>query len=232
MSRRTTRSRLAKVMNIRELHANPPQVGLGSALASWVPRMVLRTLLVGLVSGPCAGCLVTDEIMFENEPNFPPVILDAPSPTAPIGSHVWIDSSADVKTWPLSVRVRDKNINQPLVAHWRVVADAERKDPSFEPLNLPPGLLVRDLKILVQTEALELGTCHKLELVVSGSFFKKVDPAYFEAVPDGAEDDVAKAVWWLLEGDMHASAEEKARLIDTCNAVNGVVASDSVVDQP
>ena len=228
MSRRTPRSRLAKVMKIRELRANPVQVGLGSALAS----RVLRTLLLGLVSGACAGCLVTDEIMFESEPNFPPVILDAPPPTAPIGDHVWIDSSADVKTWRLDVRVRDENITQPLVAHWRVVADAGRKDPSFEHLNLSPGLLVRDLPIFVQTEALELGTCHKLELVVSGSFFKKLDPAYFEAVPDGAEDDVAKAVWWLLEGDMHASAEEKARLIDTCNAVNGVVADESVVDQP
>lgn len=228
MSRRTPRSRLAKVMKIPEMHAKPTQVRLGSALASWAVRM----LLLGLVSGPGTGCLVTDEIMFENEPDFPPVILDALRPVARIGTHVWIDSSADIKTWPLDVRVHDENILQPLVAHWRVVADDTRKDPSFEEVKLPKGQLVRDLRILVQTEALELGTCHKLELVVSGSFFKKLDPPYFEAVPDGAEADVAKAVWWLLEGDMRAGAEEKARLIDTCNAVSGVVALDSVVDQP
>jgi hypothetical protein len=217
-----------KVKDTHELGAIRPLTGLGPALASWG----LRVLSLGLIVGAYDGCLVTDEIMFEGEPNVPPVILDTPDSRAPIGSHIWIDSSADTKMWTLDVLVRDENIDQPLVAHWRIVSDPNVLVPFF-PQELQPGQLERDLTIRVQTETLKLGVCHRLELKVSGSFLKKTTPPYFDAVRDGAEHDIAGAVWWLWEGEPQASAEEKARLLDSCpESVDGVVVGASVVDKP
>ncbi len=193
---------------------------------------MIRTLCAGLLFGPYAGCLVNDEIMFEEEPDFPPVILDAPNPVAPIGEHIWIDSSVTAM-WPLDVRVRDENINQELIAHWRVLGEGETLE-DFDQVILAPGLLVRDLQISVNSaRSLDRGSCHRLELAVSGSFFKNQKRReVFDVRPDDAQEDIDTAVWWIWEGrgEMLTDDQQKARLIDSCNAIEALLASDPMAE--
>ena len=194
--------------------------------------MATGAVLLCLIVGPSAGCLVTDEIMFESERNVPPVILDAADRSkAPIRSHVWIDRSAVPKMWTVAVQVRDENIDQPLVARWRVVNDTE--DVYFDQLDLQPGQLLRDLSITVLTETLLLGKCARLDLVVSGSFIKSNDPRYFDLTTAGTPEDVAYARWWLWEGERGESAEAQAELLKSCpGTVDGVVAGASTQVMP
>lgn len=187
---------------------------------------MIRTLCAGLLFGPYAGCLVNDEIMFEEEPNFPPVILDAPNPVVRIGEHIWIDGSA-VPMLDLDVRVRDENINQELIAHWRVLGQGETL-AEFDDQVLPPGLLVRDLRISVNSaRSIDDGRCHRLELAVSGSFLKNQKrKEVFDVTLDNA--DIDTAVWWIWEGRGEAGTlpQEKAALVDSCDAIEALLTAE------
>lgn len=203
---------------------------LGSGLASYW----LGVVLAGL-GGPASGCLVTDQITFEEEPNVPPVLLKAPGVKEDLGSIVWIDRSMR-PTWDLRLKVRDENVEQDLVAHFRVKHEGE-EFPPFDSIDLPAppdGSVLRDLLVIVQTETLYVGECHRLEVAVSGSFFpfeERPTPAFFDALR-GPEDDIFVGMWWIWEGpgEMQATPEAKARLVESCNAIE-VLGGASAVEQ-
>ena len=174
---------------------------------------------------------MTDEITFDEEPELPPVIVDAPSTKTRIGDIVWLDSSA-MSMWPFTVKVREGSREQNLVAHYRVVTE-ENKAPRFETDFVPPGDdPLRDLEFFVKSESLQTGECHRLELAVSAAFFTGQAPVFFDAVPPGREAEVAYASWWLWEGpgDALTTDPEKARIAQSCPAVEDLLAP-SVVEQ-
>jgi hypothetical protein len=207
-------------------------IRLGARLASYRVGVVLACL-----GGPAAGCLVTDPITFEEEPNVPPVLLTAPGERAYLGSNVWIDRTARPQ-WDLRLKVRDENVDQDLTAHYRIVHEGEISPP-FDSIDVPArpdGAVLRDLLVTVQTEILNQRECHRLEVAVSGSFFpedRNDQPAFFDAV-DGPEDDIFVGVWWIWEGrgEMQTSPEDKARLIDSCNAIELLEGTSTVEPTP
>ena len=202
------------------------------------PGVALRSLgwvgyALGLLPVALSGCLVTDEITFDQDPDLPTVIVDAPGTQTPIGSSVWVDKST-MPDWKFDVRVRDENLAQDLIAHYRVVTqDAEF--PPFETVDLkgPAASELRDLTLSVKSEQLRDGECHQLELAVSGSFFDSTRPV-FDAVPRGRELDVAYASWQLWEGpgEMLTPDPDLARLARTCEAIEALLAPDLVESAP
>lgn len=176
--------------------------------------------MAGLVCG-CWGCLVTDKITFPTEPDIPPMILDAPATDTPIGTTLWVNKATRTEV-RLPVQVREDNLTEPLDAHWRVLS-AGNDAPPFEVLPLPLGQLLRDLDVVVQTSSLHMGECHRVELAVSGHFFPNTKPAFFDLAP--SDDEVAHASWtiWEGRGDSQATPEEKAKLIDSCNAIEALL---------
>jgi hypothetical protein len=175
----------------------------------------MAVLVVG-----CWGCLVTDKITFPTEPDIPPMILDAPGTSTPIGTILWVNKATKPEV-RLPVKVREENATQPLEAHWRVLT-VGNDAPPFEVLPLPQGLL-RDLDVVIQTSSLHMGECHRVELAVSGHFFTSKKPAFFDLTP--LDEQVARASWTLWEGrgEAQATAEEKAKLIDSCNAIEALL---------
>jgi hypothetical protein len=177
---------------------------------------------------PCGGCLVTEDYTFEAEPNLPPVILSKAGEFA-IGDHVWIDKSM-LSEWRLQVQVRDENVEQPLEAHWRIVHEGDLTPP-FE--RLPVQVAdqpVRELEIFVPTEGLHDYACHSLELAVSGSFQGFTAPMYFDTVLPGDESDVARAKWWIWEGEgeVLTPPANQLEIFNSCITVTVLTAGETI----
>ncbi len=179
--------------------------------------------MAGLLALCCGGCLVTDKIVFPVDPDIPPTILDEPGTQTPkIGAIFCIDKPATPE-WSLTVKVRDQNPQQELWAHWRVVGDND-PTPPFEKDMVPlpaVGQLGRDFTFKVQSDTLQEGKCHHLQLAVSGSFFDHTDPRfddprYFD-FPSNI-DDLAEASWWVWEGKCDPATGDSARLLASCQA--------------
>lgn len=204
----------------------PTRPRAGSGLASHPVGTFVTALCVAL----CSGCLVTDEITFDDELDLPPVILNKPGFEPKIGGIVWIKKGR-LPMWDVDVQVRDENVGQELAAHWRIVHEDDMA-PGFSSTELLGGdQPVRDLKFPVQTDDLRDGECHRLELAVSSSFFPfRTAPMYFDFVPEGREGDVAYAWWWIWEGDGEDSiTDSEARtLVASCNAIESLLATTAV----
>lgn len=186
---------------------------------------------LGLAPAALSGCLVTDEITFEEEADLPTVIVDAPGTKTPIGSIVWLDSETQ-SSWPFPVRVRDENLGQPLTAHYRVVT-AENEFPTFVPVELKPsGAELRDLTLTVKSESLRVGECHRLELAVSAYFLGGTRPVFFNEVLPGREGEVAHASWLLWEGPGDMLATDLARLAQSCVTIEDLLAPALVEAAP
>jgi hypothetical protein len=199
--------------------------GVAAARLAWVAAAL------GFLPFALSGCLVTDEITFDEEADLPTVIVDVPSSRTPIGRIVWLDKSAQ-PSWPFEVKVRDANLSQELVAHYRVVTE-DNALPDFETRTLSASSTeLRDLTLTVMSESLREGECHHLELVVSPAFFDLVRPELFDIVQPGREGDIDYASWTLWEGpgDMLATASDKARLAQTCRAIEDLLVPSVVED--
>lgn len=161
-------------------------------------------MLAGLTCATCSGCLVTDQVEFPTEENIPPWILDAPGNGPKQGQIIWIDKSVTTM-WRMTVRVRDENVDQDLIAHWRLVSKDEDM-PEFQKKKLagaPGGPLIRQLDFDVQADTLHDGQCDRLELAVSGSFFDsdlKSAPKYFLETNGEDDSDLATTSWIIWEG--------------------------------
>ena len=152
---------------------------------------------MALLAAPCSGCLVTGKHTFDEEPNSPPVILSKTGQPA-IGKIVWIDNVQP--EWRFEVRVRDEDVDDVLEARWRV-RHLDDLEPVFESREVRgSGSALRDLEVVVNTANLIEYRCHQLELVVSGSFPGFTAPEFFDTVLPGDEDDVARAMWTIWEG--------------------------------
>ena len=210
---------------LRELERIGP--GVAAARFAWVVGAL------GFLPFALSGCLVTDEITFDEEADLPTVIVDVPSSKTPIGSIVWLDKDAQ-PFWEFKVRVRDENLSQTLKAHYRVVTE-DNALPDFVERVLPAtDTVLRDLDFPVMSESLRDGECHHLQLVVSGAFFDLLRPELFDIVQPGREADIAYASWWLWEGpgDMLATDPDKARLAQTCGAIEDLLLPTVVEDVP
>jgi hypothetical protein len=189
----------------------------------------LRTAASVLCVVLWSGCLVTDEITFNDEPDLPPEILSSPS-SEPIGGVFWVDKSDRRLTEvPITVGIRDENVRQGLTAHWRLRRREGEELPMFVSDDVPAGdEPVRDFTLHVQTGDLVEGECHRLELAVSGSFYinKTSNPIYFDKVPEGRESDVTYAWWLIWEGRNDLVGSEYEKLVSSC------IASENFLNAP
>jgi hypothetical protein len=94
--------------------------------------------------------------------------------------------------------------------------------PEFEPtIELPAsGALIRNLDITLPSSQLTQDNCHRIDVVVSGSFRQDADdPGDFDEV--NIEWDLAGASWWIFEGDSQlATAEQRLKIIDSCETID------------
>jgi hypothetical protein len=194
--------------------------------------------MLGALLAVCAGCLVTSKYEIPDPTNVPPSIQDDPDGIAKISDTLWLDSE-NAQSWEFSVLVRDEDTEQVLDARWRLVKQNEPL-PAFNRLldPLPAGMLVRRLRFVVGSTQLSDGECHKLELAVSGHFFKnrmgmdRTEPFLFAEVTDGFEDDLAMAAWWIWEGkgNNQTTDVDVGRLGKSCNADESLLGNPSPVE--
>lgn len=179
---------------------------------------------LGLWTALSGGCLVTDQITFDEEPIEPPEILDSPTSPRQMSRPFWVEASSMM--WPMQVLVREKDPNRDLVAHFRIVKpkidDLIKSPPPFDSVDVPKGGIdpeLRELKFDVHTDRLDLGRCHRLELAVSGHFDPKgISGGFFSYTLPGYEDDLATAAWLVLEGDSDLPDPDAKALLDSCDA--------------
>jgi hypothetical protein len=180
---------------------------------------------------------VTSKHEIPDPTNVPPIIQDDPTSIAKIGSIVWLDSEKP-QTWTFSVQVRDEDIDQVLDARWRLVKEGESTPPFTSLDPLPGGRPLRQVQVRLLSTQLSDGRCHHLELAVSGNFWKdaqgmeRTEPWLFAEVMGEFPDDIALASWWIWEGEgnTQTTVDEKARLLDSCNAKE--LAPPSPVEAP
>lgn len=177
-----------------------------------------------------SGCLVTDQIPFEEAPLEPPVILNSPTSPRKIGYPFFVDKTKSM--WTMQVTVREKNSLRPLAAHVRIVDpevdDALTPPPSFDEFPVPTGGVdpeLRDLTFQVQTASLKLNHCHRLELAVSGHFLDSSDPLDFSKVARAFKEDLATAVWGVWEGKNEVTEAQAKDLLDSCKAATDLLGS-------
>jgi hypothetical protein len=179
---------------------------------------------LGLWTAVGGGC-VTDTISFHPEPVGPPIIESSPTFRTKINDTFWVDAN-DGPEWTMEVVVRDKDPDRELLARYRIYVpsktDLRERAPQFEQFTVPKGSVEdpeeRTLPFKVPTTALEPDTCHRLELVVSGSFDPKQSAGFWFDVPRETvnEHDIDAASWQVWEGDPLMPASEK--LVTTCAA--------------
>jgi hypothetical protein len=229
MSRQTPRRASSADENQRVFRRFRGLNGSGARLAS----SLLGNVVTAIVWLSCGGCLVTDAITFDEEPNLPPIVLSKVGEPE-IGSIVWIDKFA-MPQWTLGVQVRDENLEQPLEAHWRIRTRDERS-PRFHPLPVPSvaGSPVRDLDLFIDTAGLQDYECHRLELVVSGSFIEGLtDPDSFAFVRPEHLYDLAFASWWIWEGEGRDTPDaSKLMIFDSCDAFEDLMAAEPTLGGP
>jgi len=199
--------------------------GVAPAALAWV-GCALGCLPIAL-----SGCLVTDEITFDEEPDLPTVIVDAPASKTPIGSIVWLDKHTQ-PSWKFVVKIRDENSAQELKAHYRVVSEDDAMPPFESPPVPADDAELRDLELTVKSETLRDGECHQLQLAVSPWFFDSTLPGLFDFVPPGREASVARASWTLWEGPGDMLATDWERLARSCRAIDDLLAPTAVEEVP
>jgi hypothetical protein len=194
-----------------------------------------------LLQNLSGGCLVTDPIDFENEPNVPTSLLAAPGSSIGIGEPFWIDreqrtdTGEFVTSWSLSLQLRDENLGDELEARWRVVT-VGRPQPNFDCVRFSEGLTpIRDLELTIKESDLSPRRCHRLELIATRmeAFFRAgercelQDPATFSFIEFEDVEQPARASWVIFEGPGAAdlTQEEKGLLIDSCNALEDLLSS-------
>jgi hypothetical protein len=144
-----------------------------------------------------SGCIATSPIDFPEDENFPPSVVSeatAEYPLREIG-QLNLDDPVDEPEVPLEVIVRDPNIDQTL--EYRIFLDSTNPPASAEvPIDqgtLPPtGDVERPRTFTVSYDQLPPGVCHKIELVVVGSFAGFVEPR--RPTQPG---DVDNVTWWI-----------------------------------
>jgi hypothetical protein len=150
----------------------------------------------------CSGCLVTDPIEFPTPTDYPPEILAAPNGPA-VGDIINLTKSGYPTGYTFDVRIRDLNVEQELQAHVRLVKEPGERPSDFERLTVQRGdKAERTLQITVPTNSLLEFSCARLDLAVSGSF-NRFQEGGFETIEAGS-NDLAKALWWIFEGDLEA----------------------------
>lgn len=177
------------------------------------------------------GCLVTDPVEFDSDEGSPPMLLDPPATAVPLGEHAWVDTTTGVTSWRFTLRVRDEDITQSLQARWRVVKEGN-PTPRFDTIDLPfNGTLTRDFDILLEAGQLDMGKCHRLDVVVSGGFVQSDSPLAFDFPLVPGDIDVGN--WWIWEGpgELAASDALKRDVVDSCNAIETLLTPPSTPEQ-
>jgi hypothetical protein len=190
-----------------------------------------RAVFHAVAATMLSACLVTDEITFPEEVPYPPTIVDVPGSEIPIGTILWLD--IDQRTghpqneWRIPVRIRDDNVDQELQTRYRVLREGSLLPPWTPDVIAPSGSPTReDYEVKVRFGDLRPGQCHRLELVVSGSFLRRTDPRFFDVLNDEGEmnGDIARASWTILEGSATTA------FVDSCKAIPTFV-HEPVVDE-
>ncbi len=165
----------------------------GTALACLSGRWLAPLLLCVTAS----ACLVTEDVDYSPEPNWPPSIESQPGAQHPLRELVVVDLDAlpdgGLSELPLEVEIRDPNVDDELQA--KVFVDEEQNATVRAPVP-PSGEPVRRLTVAVplQGPLLVLG-CHRVELRVTRRF-RFVPPQEPEE-----PGDLGTAVWWVVTRD-------------------------------
>ena len=158
-----------------------------------------------------AGCIATDPINFDPEENLPPSLssqVEARFPMSAIGS-LNLDDPAPTQEMPLETVIVDANVEQTL--QYRVFLDSEQPPspnefPILSGLVSPSGFLDRDQTFLIPFFELNPGTCHKIEVVITGAFRSPVEPR-----TPAEPGDLFQATWWVEVVDADAPTADRCR---------------------
>jgi hypothetical protein len=194
-----------------------------------------RALQVVAAMSMLSACLVTDEIGFPEEEQFPPTIIDVPGTEIPIGAIFWVDLEGHIQNeWSLPVRIRDDNVEQTLKARYRILREGDPLPAWTESEIAPSGVVTReDYTVTVPYGELRRKECHRVELVVSGSFLRRTDPRFFDVLNDEGESygDIARVAWtiWEGKGERDTLDGDKVLLINSCAAIESFLQTTTTV---
>lgn len=181
------------------------------AFASKIPGMLhFASTTALLASAFGAGCITTNPVEFQAEENFPPSIISqqgAEFPLSEIG-QIDLDAPVEPREMPLQVIIRDPNFGQTL--EFRMFLDAPEPPEPERPIQegeiLPSGFVERPRLFSISYDELAPGVCHKIELVVVGSFASNV-----EQRRPREEGDIDQATWWVEVTDADNSFPTRCR---------------------
>jgi hypothetical protein len=170
------------------------------------------------------GCLVTEPIELQAEPTTPPIVTSL-DPNLPVGSIIKFDASKS-RELQIRLQVRDEDTAEPLTVRWRILSG--NKAPTMETCPDVPlaanGTLTREWQLNIAETALDRGTCSRIEIAASSSFFSCVrhpDPLYFDRTMDD-DNDLGRAWFWVWEvsNSPLMDPNQLPTLVSTCPAVD------------
>jgi len=133
------------------------------------------------------GCLITDPVEFQPEPDFPLSIVTSNSSPQPRTDELL---TSGLPAEGFSVRVRDPNVDDPV--NWAVFVDFARLLDASSIVTLDPedpSIRIITFELTErQVDPTNTGGCFAIELRVSSSGFN----TYCPRVPG----DLAQAIWW------------------------------------
>jgi hypothetical protein len=161
---------------------------------------------------------VTDSVEFDPVVNNPPTFVKRPGSKLAFPGEIKFVKRSDAASWSFPLRVRDADRDQDLELHSRIVTSMNRDPDRAETRLLPAtGSLTRDFEYVINSGELLTDNCHRIDLVVSGSFNHPLegdeeDLQDFEGRTD--PDDFASYTFWIWEGEPDSFDAQK--IVETC----------------
>jgi hypothetical protein len=144
-----------------------------------------------------SGCLVTENVTFEEEENIPPALYDEPGSKTLIGSTLSFNRD-DLEAGEIvfSLQVRDENVLQTLKTRYELRSPQETS-PLIEvgPEVGISGEPIRHFEFAIPVSAIRPDYCYRLQLVVT-SGFESHPTLWDKPLIDG---DLARARWTVVE---------------------------------
>lgn len=139
-----------------------------------------------------SGCVVTEQIEFPPETNYPPALLSSPDQEVAgtaLGQIIDVDLDDDETEIALGLVARDVNVDDELT--WQLYVDRVGDSLSLVRTATlePTSTFERSFTVRFTESALGGPGCHKLEVFISSDFIGEREPR-----EDG---DIAQAVWWV-----------------------------------
>lgn len=160
-------------------------------------------------------------IEVKEEPQTPPIVLAASEIS--LASVIKFDASRQNEL-RIPVQIRNENTTEVLKVRMRIVTSGRTSEKFLcpEPEVPPNNAQRRDFQIVIAAGKFTLGTCHRIDFIVSGDFQScKKNSEWFDYTYGDPDEEVGRATFWVWEvSNEPLNPANSQALLSTCPALD------------